>query len=114
MPPSTRVSVWSIPRDYTLVMSRVALISARARHLDAARQFINFILSNEGQQRIAEASGLVALGTGNRPRPQRRRACISQYDTNFQPMALGPALLVYLDAMKKAHFLREWESMMRP
>ena len=47
-------------RDYTLLMSRIALITAGAAHPDSARLFIDFLLSREGQARLV-AEGMPAV-----------------------------------------------------
>lgn len=100
-----------VPQDYTLVMSRIAMISAQTRHVEAAHRFIDFLLSPDGQQVIARSSGLIAL----RPDihgPMSANGIRKRFFSNYQPIDLGPGLLVYLDQMKRAHFLQEWKSMM--
>src|SRR5262249_7692552 len=42
-----------LPADYTLVMSRVALIPKRAPHPNAARLFLDHLLSAPGQRALA-------------------------------------------------------------
>lgn len=102
-----------VPRDYTLVMSRVAMISAKARHVEAAHRFIDFLLSPAGQHVIANASALTAIRPDIKA-PMSASGIRRRYDSSYQPIDLGPGLLVYLDQMKKAHYLYEWESMMLP
>lgn len=102
-----------VPQDYTLVMSRVAFISARAKHVNAARRFIDFLLSPAGQHVIANSSALIAIRPDIQA-PMSASSIRKRYDSSFQPIPLGPGLLVYLDQMKRAHYLEEWESMILP
>lgn len=43
-----------MPQDYTLVMSRIAMIPSRAKHSAAARLFLDFLLSRHHQERLAQ------------------------------------------------------------
>ncbi|MEO3431324.1 ABC transporter substrate-binding protein [Pelagibius sp. CAU 1746] len=86
-----------LPRDYTLLMVRTALIPAPSDNAGAAGDFIDFLVSEDGQRLIAnEAILSPALPEGD--------------DGNLIPIRLGPGLLVYLDALKRKAFLSEWAS----
>lgn len=50
-----------IPRDYALVVSRIMFISARAPHPNAARVWLDFVLSPDGQVVMASQCGLGAV-----------------------------------------------------
>lgn len=52
---------YAIPRDYALVVSRVMFISARAPHPNAARVWLDFVLSSAGQATMAIQCGLGAV-----------------------------------------------------
>ncbi|MFP8967802.1 ABC transporter substrate-binding protein [Pokkaliibacter sp. CJK22405] len=100
-----------IPSDYTLVMSRIALISKKARSPALARRFLDFLLSEEGQDVIASQSGLISI-LGSKPKSAdwlRQR-----WDSSYHPINLGLGLLVFLDQMKRNRFIREWESALKP
>ncbi|MEZ5537423.1 MAG: ABC transporter substrate-binding protein [Thiolinea sp.] len=99
--------------DYTLVMSRVAFVSRRARNKKLGHLFLDYLLSERAQQLLAtEArlypihpainhevsfSGLERVLTGRGP---------------FKTIKLGPALLTYQDRMKKHRFLQEWKAVL--
>ena len=87
-----------LPEDYTLVLSRAYMIPAKARHKPAAAEFLDFLLSAEAQELLAEA-GLVseAGAADNGLAPSARR---------FIPLA--PALLVALDPSRRALLLKFW------
>lgn len=97
------------PEDYTLVMSRVAFITRQARHPQNARSFLRYLLSVEGQQIIADKSGLVALHPGVEG-PFTYSRLQQDYPLRFQPIPLGPALMVYLDQLKQRRFINEWSN----
>ena len=64
-----------MPRDYTLVMSRIVFISRQALHPRAARLWVDFLLSRPGQEIIANESQLFSFARTwrARPRPASRR-----------------------------------------
>ncbi|PYF80365.1 iron(III) transport system substrate-binding protein [Marinomonas alcarazii] len=101
-----------IPQDYALVVSRAAFISKQAKHVSNAQRFVNFLISDEGQDVIAKKSELVALFPDI-------DSLVSQQDVqdqtiNFHPIPLGPALMVYLDDSKRRRFIKAWESALLP
>ncbi|THF64514.1 ABC transporter substrate-binding protein [Pseudothauera nasutitermitis] len=102
--------VW--PRDYTLVLSRVALITRHGRHPEAARLWLDYLLSPQGQRMLAESAGLHAVREGvSRHAASDLR---SQLGGAFRPIPIGTGLLAYLDQSKQQDFLRQWEAAMAP
>ena len=96
-----------LPEDYTLVMSRVAIIPASARRAELAGRFIDYLLSQRAQEIIASQSALFELApdiAGDAAATGVRAA------TNGPviPITLSPALLVFLDKIKRESFLRQW------
>jgi two-component system sensor histidine kinase TctE len=96
-----------LPEDYTLVMSRVAIIPAGSRRADLAGSFIDYLLSERGQEIIASQSALFALA------PDIRGELAAGTETAVTagpvvPITLSPALLVFLDKYKRESFLRQW------
>lgn len=92
-----------MPSDYTLVMSRIAIIPHQARHPAAARLFLDFLLSRNGQRRLAErhitpARRDVGLAPLLRTRSIPLRA-----------IRVGPALLVSDDQLTRSHFMSLWD-----
>lgn len=79
------------PEDYTLVSSRVLLINRRAAHPNAARLWLDYLLSQRGQTVMATASRLYALREdvqGETTGAALRR----QLGRTARPIALGPGL----------------------
>ena len=85
------------PRDYTLILLRTALIPKNAAKKSEARQFLTYLLGEDGQNHMTQTTGLLS--------PKSR----SKLDQgNFKPIRLDTGLLVYLDKLKRKRFLREW------
>ena len=102
-----------MPEDYTLVMSRVALVPKQTDAFDAAQAFIRFLLSREGQQVIAQQSNLIAL----HPRvsgPSSIAAISENNPLRFNPIRVAAPLLTYQDRMKRERFIREWTQLFVP
>ena len=96
-----------MPRDYTLFVSRVVFISRRARHPNAARLWVDFLLSKRGQEIIAGESRLFSLRDdveGEATAAGMARALGS----SVKPIVVGPGLLTYQDQAKRLEFMKKW------
>ena len=78
------------PRDYTLMLSRAALIPRQAPRPDLGAMFLDYLLSPRGQHMIAQASGMRPVGDSVVPA------------AGVRPLGLGVGLLVYQDALRSA------------
>lgn len=83
-----------LPDDYTLVLSRVALIPRGAKRPDLSGAFLDFLLSPEIQKRFANLESY------------RSESMAASH-----PIALNPSLLVYLDPVKRARFIKAWRTL---
>jgi iron(III) transport system substrate-binding protein len=94
-----------LPSDYTLVITRFALIPRSAAHPASARLFLDYLLSRHGQAQLASRSlnpvredvalpATVAIPEALKPA--------------LRPVRVGPGVLTYLDRAKQTQFLREW------
>jgi iron(III) transport system substrate-binding protein len=91
------------PSDYVLVMSRVAFIAASARHPNAARLFLDFLLSQEAQTILKmHGMGSVREDVGV---PSEQSLLNS---ARTQAIRIGPGLLADLDSLVRMQFLRRW------
>lgn len=91
-----------LPSDYTLVMSRIALIPLDARHPSASKVFLDYMLSARGQALLARRNMTpvradVAPPAGSRPTAEAARA-----------IRVGPTLLANLDQIQRLRFLKDW------
>lgn len=102
-----------LPRDYTLVLSRVAFIARQAKHPNAARLWLDYLLSRRGQQLLAANPGFYAVRedvAGNEAAEQLRRSLGGA----FRPIPIGTGLLTHLDQIKRRDFLRQWHETIAP
>lgn len=95
------------PRDYTLVVTRTAVLPASAPNLEAAHRLLDYLLSIRGQRTLADEGGLPAIRNEAAGRQSQRRILDAAVGP-LRPVVLGPGLLVYLDAQKKRRFLDSW------
>ncbi len=97
------------PADYTLAVSRVAVIPRTAPNPMGARAFLDYLLSLRGQQVLASRCGLPAVRE-EIIGPGQRHDIAGQKIGIVRPIVLGPGLLTYLDQQKKQRFLRGWRN----
>lgn len=101
------------PRDYTLVVTRTAVLPASAPNPDAAHRFLEYLVSIEGQRTLANEGGLPAIR--NEASVQQTRGGITNAVVGpLRPVVLGPGLLVYLDQLKKRRFMNVWNGAIEP
>ncbi|MEM9360418.1 MAG: ABC transporter substrate-binding protein [Pseudomonadota bacterium] len=97
--------VW--PSDFTVIMSRVALIPRAAASAQMGKRFLRFMLSTRGQSIISGPMHMNALASS-----QTRKALKSQVQVseNLRPIRVGPGLLAYLDQAKRRRILKQWNA----
>ncbi len=94
--------------DYTPAFSRVVLATKDAPHPNAAKLFIDFMLSQEGQSALAEG-GLpsvredVTAGLNVKTLNER-------VGGGLKPIAVDEGVLEYMDQMKRVQFLNDWKA----
>lgn len=99
-----------LPSDYTLVLSRAAMIPAHAANPEGGRLFLDYLLSARGQRVAAERSFFFAF---DRPPPKDVLSAHAGEDASFyRPITIGPSLLATLDRAKRERFLAEWDAAM--
>ena len=94
----------TLPSDYTLVMSRLVVLLKNGRQSETAGQFLDFLLSFDGQKLIAGPASLYSLREdieGDLTISKMRSVAAGP----LIPIKLGPGLLVYLDKFKRRNFL---------
>jgi iron(III) transport system substrate-binding protein len=98
-----------MPKDYTLVLSRVMFISKTAKHPNAAKLWLDFVLSKKGQEIIANKADLYAI----RPDVEGEFTASGlkkQLGDALRPVPIGTGLLTYLDQAKRLDFLKQWNA----
>lgn len=98
-----------LPKDYTLVISRVMFIAKNAKNPNAAKLWLDFVLSKRGQEIIANEADLYAI----RPDVEGETTASGlrkQLGDALRPVQIGSGLLTYLDQAKRLEFLKQWNS----
>jgi iron(III) transport system substrate-binding protein len=98
-----------LPKDYTQIVSRVVFINKAAKNVNAAKLWLDYMLSKRGQTIIANDSKLYAIRadvTGETTSADLIKA-IGQ--ANVKPIPVSPALLQYLAPAKRMAFLKGWK-----
>ncbi|KIU26022.1 hypothetical protein SR41_16825 [Sphingomonas melonis] len=91
-----------LPKDYALVSSRIAVIPAQAPHPRAARLFLDFLLSRDGQRH------LVAHMMPSVRRDVPSVQPLTTPESIQRAIRVSPALLVLQDRLTRKRFLEEW------
>jgi iron(III) transport system substrate-binding protein len=100
------------PQDYTVVMSRIALVPRSARQPELGRNMLSFLMSRQGQTVMARDLKLPALHpdvTGENTASAFR----ARFGARLRPIPIGPGLVVYLDQVKRARFIDRWNQALR-
>lgn len=89
-----------VPDDYHLSVSRVAMITHHAPHPNAAKLFLDYLMSREGQAQIA------ALGV--RPVRDDLGDTRREPQPGARPIRVGPGLLANSDQARRVRLLKQW------
>ncbi|AWN55440.1 ABC transporter substrate-binding protein [Methylobacterium sp. 17Sr1-1] len=95
-----------VPRDYTLVLARAALVPVTARAVGDAFAFVDYLLSERGQ-RVSREEAFFFDRTGPLPPGIDGPPSLSAAGA-FRPITVGPVLLAVQDRARRARFLAEW------
>ena len=101
-----------LPKDYALVMSRVTFISKSAKNPNAAKLWLDYILSKRGQTIIANQSELGSIRAD-----VEGEMTVAGYTkllgNNAKPIPVSAELLTYLDQTKRLDFIKQWQAAMK-
>ncbi len=101
-----------LPRDYTVVMSRIGLVPQAAGSPELGRRYLSFFMSTEGQTILARELQIPAV---NPDVAVDNTANIMQaiHGTQLRPVPVSPGLMVYLDQVKRARLIAHWNNVLR-
>jgi iron(III) transport system substrate-binding protein len=101
-----------MPSDYTLVLSRGAMVPAHSARAELAARFIRYLLSDRGQTVAASESFFFSPDGKTPPGIEGPDVVTSGI---ARPIAVGPTLLAVQDAARRERFLEDWtRSMVQP
>ncbi|GHC23690.1 ABC transporter substrate-binding protein [Aidingimonas halophila] len=96
-----------VPQDYSLVMMRMAFIHRDAPNPAAARVFLDFLLSGDGQRVIAGETPLFSV----RPDvvgPYTAQRLRDQVGDRLYPIPIDASLLAFVDPLRRKAFMERW------
>jgi iron(III) transport system substrate-binding protein len=94
--------------DYTPAFSRLIMKTKDAPHPNAAKLFIDFMLSSKGQSLLAE-SGLPSV-RGDVTSGLNIKTLNERVGGGLKPIAVDDGVLEYMDQMKRVQFLNDWKA----
>lgn len=101
-----------VPKDYTVVLSRLAIITEQAAHPAAARVFLDYLLSHRGQTVVGNQAHLFAI----RPDVEGTATIAglsAEYGDLLKPVTIGPELLDAIQPMQRLAFFRKWNDALK-
>lgn len=101
-----------LPNDYTIVMSRIALVPVAASSPEYGALLLNFLMSETGQQIMANEVELTAIHPTLKGK-NTARYLRSKHGNQLRPIPVSPGLLVFLDQVKRARLIKKWNDALR-
>ncbi len=98
-----------LPRDFTVVVSRVGLVPRAGRRPDLGARFLAYFMSRSGQTILAEKLRLPAVSLEVSDE-NSARAMEAALGAQLRPAAVSPGLLVYLDQAKRKRLIERWRA----
>ena len=101
-----------LPKDYTVVMSRIGLVPQAAASPDLGRRYLAFFMSKEGQTIMARELQIAAVSpeVAGENTASAMRALLG---AQLKPVPVSPGLMVYLDQVKRARLIARWNEVLR-
>ena len=93
--------------DYTLVMSRILIINKKAANPNAARLWVDYVLSMRGQTVIANQSRLYSV-RGDVEGETTAARLTQSLGASIRPIPVGPGLIGYLNNQNYRDFIQQW------
>ncbi|TDK35616.1 ABC transporter substrate-binding protein [Rhizobium deserti] len=101
-----------LPKDYTVVMSRIGLVPQAAAAPDLGKRYLQFFMSKEGQTIMARELQIPAVSpevAGDNTATTMREMLGGQ----LKPVPVSLGLMVYLDQVKRARLISRWNDELR-
>ncbi len=101
-----------LPKDYTVVMSRIGLVPQAAASPDLGRAYLEFFMSREGQTIMARQLQIAAVSP-DVAGENTATTLQEQLGKQLRPVPVSPGLMVYLDQVKRARLISRWNEVLR-
>jgi iron(III) transport system substrate-binding protein len=101
-----------LPADFTVVLSRVAFVARAAGSPNAAKLFLDFLLSRAGQEVMAGEADLYAVRK-DVPGELTLARVAETVGEGLWPVPLDERLLRNLDAVRRRRILDRWRAAVR-
>ncbi len=98
-----------LPKDYTLILSRVQFINKTAKNQNAAKLWLDYLLSHRGQTIIANDSKLYAIRADVKGETTSADLIKVIGAANVKPVPVHPIVLQFLGPAKRMAFLKQWK-----
>lgn len=99
----------SYPKDYTLVLSRVSFISQQAQNSNAAKLWLDYVLSEKGQSILANQADIPSIRNdieGNNDIDGMTK----RLGKALKPIPVDETLLEYLQPKKRLDYIKQWRA----
>jgi iron(III) transport system substrate-binding protein len=98
-----------LPKDYTLVLSRVLFIGKHAKNPNAAKLWTDYILSARGQKLMGGDVELFSIRS-DVDAEYTAASLAKQLGANVKPIPVSAEIVGYLDPKKRLDFLNDWKA----
>ncbi|EPF18744.1 2-aminoethylphosphonate ABC transporter substrate-binding protein [Cedecea davisae] len=95
------------PKDYTLVLSRVSFISEQAKNGNAARLWIDYVLSEKGQNILANQADIPSI-RNDVEGDNDIDGLTKKLGNALKPIPVDETLLEYLQQKKRLDYIKQW------
>jgi len=97
------------PTDYILVLSRVTFISKQAQHKNAAKVWLDYVLSEEGQDVIANKAEITSI-RNDIPGDNDLDGMTKMLGKALKPIPIDESILEYLQQDKRLDYIKQWRA----
>jgi iron(III) transport system substrate-binding protein len=98
-----------LPKDYSLVLSRVMFIGKQAKNPNAAKVFLDYILSQRGQKLMGSEVELFAV-RDDVDAEFTAAKLKKELGDKLKPIPIGSEITAYLDTKKRLDFINDWKA----
>jgi iron(III) transport system substrate-binding protein len=99
-----------LPKDYTLVLSRVMFIGKQAKNPNAAKLWVDYVLSPRGQKLIGGDVELFSVRSDIDAEYTAASLTKQLGPNNVKPIPVSAEIATYLDQKKRLDFLGDWKA----